>query len=86
MYVTDGNIVEPQPRNHGGGRLTYSKYRGVTWHKSKRVWLAYMDLDRKRKHLGSFPATRKGERDAAHWVDEMLTRHGIFTHLNFPLE
>jgi hypothetical protein len=45
-----------------------------------------MDIGGRRQHLGSFPPTRAGEREAAHFRDDMLMRHGIFANLNFPLE
>ena len=38
-----------------------SKYKGVTWHKQKKMWCSHIRVDRKLKHLGCF----KSETDAA---------------------
>jgi hypothetical protein len=90
MNVNERNGVVKRPRLYGRDRPAYSRWRGVTFHKRKRRWYAYMDAtdadgNRRRKHLGCYPPTRAGELEAARWRDEMLTRYGIFTGLNFPL-
>lgn len=33
---------------------TYSKYKGVCYHKNGKMWVAYIRINGKRKHLGSF--------------------------------
>jgi len=83
MNVTDGNGVESR-RLYGKGKAAHSEFSGVTFHKHARRWVAYMDVDGRRKHLGSFPPTRAGEIEAAHWRDDMMKRHGILAGLNFP--
>jgi transposase len=85
MNVTDGNRYEPLPHDYGRGRLTYSRFRGVTWHRRKRRWLAFAILDGRHRYLGSFPPTKAGELECARWRDDMLKRHGILAGLNFPL-
>jgi hypothetical protein len=54
--------------DHGRGRLTYSRFPGVTFHKHKRRWLASFYRRSKRTYLGSFPPTPAGERAAARAV------------------
>ena len=90
MNVTESNSVESR-RVYGKGKPAHSEFKGVTFHRHARRWYAYMDATdpeghRKRKHLGCYPPTRAGELEAAHWRDEMLTRHGIVSGLNFPLQ
>lgn len=36
------------------GRRTSSRYLGVAWHKQVGRWVAYIKLNRKRRHLGCF--------------------------------
>lgn len=45
-----------QKKSWGG-----SKYKGVSWHKNKGKWVAYIETDKKMKHLGIFV----NEHDAA---------------------
>lgn len=44
---------------------TYSKFKGVTWHKRQRKWIAQIKVNQKIKHLGSFVS----EDDAARTYD-----------------
>lgn len=46
---------------HATGR--YSKYRGVTWHKHDKVWIAQITVNYRTIYLGRF-ATEEAARDA----------------------
>lgn len=58
----------------------YSKYKGVTWYKSKKKWAALIMANRKSKFLGYFDDEIEAGRayDAA-----ARERHGKFAALNF---
>ena len=58
----------PTRKDHGSGRLTYSRYPGVTWHWRKRRWYASFYHRGKRIYLGSYTPTSEGEREAARAV------------------
>jgi hypothetical protein len=61
-------------------RNAYSKYRGVTWEKSKQRWRAHLSYNKKTLHAGYF----KDEIDAAKAYDEAAKKyHGDFAVLNF---
>lgn len=58
-----------------------SIYKGVTWDKANRKWLARIGFDYKAIFLGHF----KNEIDAAKAYDEAAKKyHGEFACLNFP--
>ena len=60
---------------------TSSKYIGVSLDKSRNRWVAYVNIERKRIHLGRF----KNEIDAAKKHDEAAKKYqGEFARLNFP--
>jgi hypothetical protein len=60
---------------------TYSKYKGIHWHKLHRKWKAAITFEKKRIYLGSFD----NEIDAAKAYDEAAKKyHGEFACLNFP--
>ena len=60
---------------------TYSKYKGIHWHKLHRKWKAAITFEKKRIYLGSF----ENEIDAAKVYDEAAKKyHGEFACLNFP--
>lgn len=66
---------------------TTSKYRGVSWHKARKMWrvaISYMQKGRTIiKHLGFF----SDEIEAAHTYDmAALKYHKEFANLNFPRE
>lgn len=57
-----------------------SKYKGVCWDKSRNKFVAYITINRKRKHIGRFDS----ELDAARAHDEAAQDlHGVFCRLNF---
>ena len=68
--------MNPKRTHKGKGRPTYSRFRGVTWHKRKRLWFASLYWRGARIYLGSFPGTKAGEREAAWFVDEELIHLG----------
>lgn len=35
-------------------RTASSKYKGVSWHKKRKIWVAYISIEGIRKHLGYF--------------------------------
>jgi hypothetical protein len=60
---------------------TYSKYKGVHWHKLDRKWHAMITFEKKKIYLGCF----LNEIDAAKIYDEAAKKyHGEFACLNFP--
>jgi len=87
VNVTVSNRLEPRPRDHGKGRRTYSRFAGVSWHRSKRVWVAFVSVNGKQRHVASLPATKAGEIEAATLRDFAMLRLGrTSAQLNFPLE
>jgi hypothetical protein len=60
-----------------------SRFKGVSWNKRTRHWIAYIRKDRKLHNLGTFAI----EEDAARAYDAAATRlFGEFALLNFPEE
>ena len=58
----------------------YSKYKGITWRKDIRKWVARVTFEKKGIHLGFF----KNEIEAAKAYDEAAKiYHGEFACLNF---
>lgn len=66
-------------------RRKSSRYLGVSFHRRKRVWVAFVIIDGRQHHVISQPPTRAGEIEAARARDEALLYHGITRGLNFPL-
>lgn len=62
-------------------RITSSKYKGVSWLKKNKVWVAYLSFKKERIYLGSF----KNEIEAAAAYDEAVVFFFYdFAVLNFP--
>lgn len=60
-------------------RATTSKYKGVCYHKHKKLWIASVSANKKRYHLGYF----KNEIDAANAYDlKAKELHNDFAALN----
>lgn len=56
-----------------------SGYKGVYWHKTSSKWIALIQVDKKRKHIGSYSEAR----DAAMAYNEAAKIHyGEFARLN----
>jgi hypothetical protein len=67
-------------RNKSLHRKCSSTYRGVSWHKGCKRWVAQMMFSYKKIHLGCF----KSEIEAAKCYDENAKKHfGEFANLNF---
>lgn len=66
--VTSGQ----QGQNKPSCRNSSSEFRGVTWHKRDRRWLAYAHLDDKFHHLGSFTDELEAARAAARFRAEHM--------------
>ena len=65
-------VVAPDPTRDP--TPTTSKFWGVTWHKSQRVWMAsYTDANGKMRHIGSFDT----QEQAAHAVNAAIRRAGL---------
>lgn len=64
-------------------RTGTSKYKGVSWHKAKAKWHAYIRLDGRTRHLSYFT----DEAAAARAYDEAARElFGEFARKNFPQE
>jgi len=58
-----------------------SKYKGVSWNKSRRKWAAFIKKNGAQLHLGYF----YDETSAAHAYDRAARKyHAEFANLNFP--
>ena len=68
-------------RNRRGKSNGTSKYKGVTWNKANKKWIAKLKCNRKNYHLGCFDS----EIEAAHVYDRGALKYfGEFAYLNFP--
>lgn len=69
-------------RSHRHGIAHSSKWKGVSWNKRKRKWVAYIGKDGRKLHLGNF----KDEADAATAYNFSAYEHfGEFARMNTPL-
>lgn len=60
-----------------------SRYKGVFWHRERRIWMAYIKIHGRSTYLGSF----QREEDAAIAYDQAARdRFGEFARLNFPYQ
>lgn len=67
-------------RNRGSKPNSSSIYKGVTWNKKAKKWIAQININGKNKYLGSFI----DEIEAAKVYDVMAKlHHGEFAWLNF---
>jgi hypothetical protein len=64
---------------------TSSAFRGVSWDKKKSKWTAQIKVDGKKKFLGVFEATARGEVDAALAYDVAARFEGWPEKANFEL-
>ena len=70
------NPYNPRSLNRKNG-----KYVGVSWHSSKNKWVAYININKKRIHLGYF----KDDIAAAEAYDRAAVKHrGKEAKVNFP--
>lgn len=69
--------------NRGLNKNNTSGYRGVSWDKSRKRWMAKIEVDRRQVHLGRFEIREL----AALAYDAAAKRYfGEFASLNFPNE
>ena len=67
--------------NCGSRKRATSRYKGVSWKKSTKKWVATIKFNNKLYHLGTF----KNEIDAAKAYDKKAASlFGEFAYLNFP--
>lgn len=67
-------------RNTKSHKDSFSKYKGVSWHKKDKRWRVRIIINSKCTHIGNF----KDEIEAAKAYDEMARiHHGEFANLNF---
>jgi hypothetical protein len=70
-------------RNRRSRRGTSSRYKGVSWNKNAKAWVANIARDGRMMYLGYFSS----EIEAARAYDyEAVVLHGDFARLNFPEE
>lgn len=60
----------------------FSRYRGVSWSKTKKKWHASISMNRKTLYLGRFTIE---EAAARAYDNAAMAYHGEFAVLNFPL-
>lgn len=69
--------------NRSGRKGTSSKYKGVSWYKSRKCWRAMIKVNGKRKSLGYY----ESEIEAAKVYDEAARKYqGQFAYQNFSEE
>ena len=56
-----------------------SGYKGVSWHKTRKKWQAYIMADYKRQHLGLFLSAKEA---AIAYNEAALRLHGEFAAIN----
>ncbi|MHC4676125.1 MAG: AP2 domain-containing protein [Planctomycetota bacterium] len=69
--------------NQAGHRDSVSRYKGVYWKKDMQKWVASIQIDATREHLGYFDS----ETEAAKTYDKAAKKlHGDFAGLNFTYQ
>ncbi|HEV2133395.1 MAG TPA: hypothetical protein VGR47_03960 [Terracidiphilus sp.] len=72
-------------RNRQKHRHGVSRFKGVTWNRNHRCWIAQLMHNYQRHYLGSFPGTPEGEIMAACAYDaKAKDLFGEFALVNFP--
>jgi hypothetical protein len=70
-------------RNRGKSKNNTSGFKGVSWHKNRKIWYVHIRHNKKLMHIGSF----KDKEEAARAYDrKAIELHGKFAKLNFPIE
>ena len=68
-------------RNRGANVNNTSGFRGVSWSKAAKKWVAQASIGHKHVHLGVFASAEEAARVRDAWIRE---NHGPFASLNFP--
>lgn len=76
------NGMNSDKRKSHGGKPTSSDYKGCCWDKSRGKWMAYIQIDEKRKQLGRFDSELEAARAYNHAA---LEHYGEFAKLNYDL-
>jgi hypothetical protein len=78
-----GTVANKGQHKRKAKRQKSSRYKGVSWMKDRKRWVAYICLNGGLKYLGKF----KDEEEAARTYDLAAMEHfGEFARLNFPAE
>ncbi|MHC4461417.1 MAG: AP2 domain-containing protein [Planctomycetota bacterium] len=73
--------IKQNNANSRSAKNASSKYKGVSWNKTRKKWAAYIKKDYKQLYLGLF----ENETEAAKVYDKMAKKlFGKFAQLNFP--
>jgi hypothetical protein len=67
-----GTHAENLQNRRGANRGSSSKYRGVSWDREKRKWIAYGTLDGKFNYLGQYDEEEEAGKVAADWRREHM--------------
>ena len=68
---TDNQCNKPKCKNNTSG------YKGVSWHKSRKCWVAQIAIHKKQKHLGVFETPEDAHRA---YVKAATEIHGSFAN------
>lgn len=60
-YRTNAQNRSASGNRTTSGRPTSSQYRGVSWSKEKRRWVAHVTVDRKMRYLGAFESEEQAD-------------------------
>ncbi len=78
------NLRNASPTQNHANRRIYSTstsgFKGVSWNKNARKWMAYIKIEKRRKYLGLFTSANEAARA---YDAEAKDLFGEFAHLNF---
>ncbi|HUB72809.1 MAG TPA: HNH endonuclease [Solirubrobacteraceae bacterium] len=63
---------ENMQNRHGLTATNTSGYRGVSWHKRRRKWIAYAQLDGRAYYLGYFDTAEEADEAVKAWRAEHM--------------
>ena len=79
-FPSEDDVVRAPPKQRKKAANKSSKYRGVSWFKRDKKWCAQIQVDGKKKHIGSYP----DEITAARAYDAFVIAEKLNKLLNFP--